>query len=126
MSDDRENHPDGGENPEKPYKVGRGRPPREHQFKKGQSGNRSGKRKPPPTYGDLLNRILRELTSAQENGRTISLTRAKAWAKSLVHFGALVGDPVPEETVPTRHSESEVVLAPDEDVAGQRSGITEI
>lgn len=100
MADDRTNPPDDGENPEKnpkPYKVGPGRPPREHQFKKGESGNRSGKRKPPPSYADLLNRILSEPTSAEENGRTISLIRAKAWAKSLVHFGALVGDPVYED-----------------------------
>ncbi len=39
---------------EEEYKVGPGRPPKEHQFKPGQSGNPKGpKRKPPSLIPDL-------------------------------------------------------------------------
>ena len=100
MSDIPENHPDDGQNPEgdpKQYKIGRGRPPKDRQWKKGQSGNRSGKRKPKPSYGDLCNRILTERVPGQENGKPMSLTRAKAWVKGLVYRGAILGNPVDED-----------------------------
>jgi|SRR5689334_22452923 len=104
MPDDRENHPDDEQKPEmdpKPYKVGRGKPPKDRQWKPGQSGNRSGKRKPKPSYGDMCNRILLERIPGQENGSPVSLTRAKAWVKGLVHRGALLGDPVDEDVLLT-------------------------
>ena len=72
MPDDRDNHPDDDPKPEmdpKPYKVGRGKPPKDRQWKSGQSGNRSGKRKPKPSYGDMCNRILLERIPGQENGK---------------------------------------------------------
>ena len=100
MSDTPENHSEDGQNPEsnpKGYKVGRGRPPKEWQWKERQSGNPTGKRKPKPSYGDLCNRILTERVPGQENGRPVSLIRAKAWAKSVVYLGALVGDAVAED-----------------------------
>jgi len=102
MPDDRENHPDDEPKPEtdpKPYKVGRGKPPKDRQWKPGQSGNPSGKRKPKPSYGDMCNRILLERIPGQENGSPVSLTRAKAWVKGVVHRGALLGDPVDEDTL---------------------------
>src|SRR4051812_45792974 len=94
MPDDRENHPDDEQKPEtdpKPYEVGRGRPPKDRQWTPGQSGNRSGKRK--PSYGDMCNRILLERVPGEENGRPISLTRVKG----VVHRGAILGDPVDED-----------------------------
>jgi hypothetical protein len=100
MSDTPENHSDDGQNPEgnpKGYKIGRGRPPKHTQWKKKQSGNRSGKRKPKPSYGDLCNRILTERVPVQENGKPVSLTRAKAWVKGLVYRGAILGNPVEED-----------------------------
>ncbi len=46
------------------YKVGPGRPPREYQFKKGQSGNPKGaKRKKPSIELDLKAALERRLTS---------------------------------------------------------------
>jgi len=102
MPDDRDNHPDDDPKPEmdpKPYKVGRGKPPKDRQWQPGQSGNPSGKRKPKPSYGDMCNRILLERIPGQENGSPVSLTRAKAWVKGVVHRGALLGDPVDEDTL---------------------------
>jgi hypothetical protein len=99
MSDTPKNHHDYPQeldsNPDA-YRVGRGKPPLETRWRQGQSGNSSGKRKHQPTYGDLLDRILNEMVSGQENGRKISMTRRKAWVKSLVN-GAIAGDPVAEQ-----------------------------
>jgi hypothetical protein len=54
--------------PEPEYKVGPGRPPKEYQFKPGQSGNPKGpKRKPKPMAPDLkaaLERALHEMAEA--------------------------------------------------------------
>ena len=99
MSDTPENHSDDGQNPEKPeeYKVGRGKPPKEWQWKKDQSGNPSGKRKRKPSYGDICNRILLERAPGAENGKPVSLSRAKAWVKGLVYRGALLGKAVDED-----------------------------
>lgn len=103
MSDIPENHPQDGQDPEKDskgYKIGRGRPPKDKQWKPGQSGNPDGRRKPKPSkpsYGDICNRILLERVPGQENGKPVSLSRAKAWVKGLVYRGAILGNPVDED-----------------------------
>ena len=103
MSDIPENHPQDGQDPEKDskgYKIGRGRPPKDKQWKPGQSGNPDGRRKPKPSkpsYGDICNRILLERVPGQENGKRVSLSRAKAWVKGLVYRGAILGNPVDED-----------------------------
>jgi len=127
MSDTPENHSEDGQNPEsnpEGYKIGRGKPPLDRRWKKGQSGNRSGKRKPKPSYGDLCNRILTERVPGQENGKPVSLTRAKAWVKGLVYRGAILGDPVEEDillsfekpwdSAPTKHLEFRLVDSEDD------------
>jgi hypothetical protein len=40
------------------YAVGRGRPPKHSQFKKGQSGNPGGKRKRPPTFVEMVSAVM--------------------------------------------------------------------
>jgi hypothetical protein len=68
--------------PDAGYKVGPGRPPKEHQFKKGQSGNPKGaKRKAPSLAPDLKTMVQqaldREITVTQgEHKRTLSLFAA--------------------------------------------------
>ena len=93
---DHHEHPQEHESNPDTYRVGRGKPPLEKRWRKGQSGNPTGKRRQEPTYGDLLDLILNERVTGQENGRTISMTRRKAWVKSLVN-GAIAGDPVAEQ-----------------------------
>jgi hypothetical protein len=70
------------------YKVGPGRPPKEHQFKPGQSGNPNGaKRKPKPTAPDLkaaLERALNESIKLKQGERERIMTMAEAGIKQLV------------------------------------------
>jgi hypothetical protein len=70
------------------YKVGPGRPPKEHQFKPGQSGNPKGaKRKPKPMAPDLkaaLERALHEPIKLKQGERKRTMTMAEAGIKQLV------------------------------------------
>jgi Family of unknown function (DUF5681) len=70
------------------YKVGPGRPPREYQFKPGQSGNPSGaKRKSPPIVLDLkaaLERALNKTIKLKQGERERMVTMAAAGIEQLV------------------------------------------
>src|SRR5262245_16073050 len=70
------------------YKVGPGRPPREYQFKPGQSGNPKGaKRKPPPIALDLklaLERALNKTVKLKQGERERVVTVAVAGIEQLV------------------------------------------
>jgi Family of unknown function (DUF5681) len=66
------------------YKVGPGRPPREHQFKPGQSGNPGGRPK-----GSGVTGALRALLEQAHNGKAIQDLLAERWLKE-----ALSGKPV--------------------------------
>jgi hypothetical protein len=66
------------------YAVGYGKPPKNSQFKKGVSGNPSGRRKKP---SDLASGLLRELDSKviiNENGRRTSIKKSEGLIKQLV------------------------------------------
>ena len=70
------------------YKVGPGRPPKEHQFKPGQSGNPNGaKRKPKPIAPDLkaaLERALHEPIKLKQGEKERITTMAEAGIKQLI------------------------------------------
>jgi hypothetical protein len=70
------------------YKVGPGHPPKEYQFKPGQSGNPNGaERKPKPMAPDLkaaLERALREPIKIKQGERERTMTMAEAGIKQLV------------------------------------------
>jgi hypothetical protein len=70
------------------YKVGPGRPQKEHQFKPGQSGNPKGaKRKPKPIAPDLkaaLERALNERIKLKQGEKERITTTAEAGIKQLV------------------------------------------
>ena len=71
-----------------PYRVGPGFPPREHQFKPGQSGNPQGARKRPPSLAPDL-KILLQTALSKKITLTIGdkerlLTRAAAGIEQLV------------------------------------------
>jgi hypothetical protein len=81
---------------EEEYKVGPGRPPRQHQFKPGQSGNPKGaKRKPPPIALDLkqaLERALNKTVTLKQGDREREVTAGVAGMEQLVAQFAK-GDP---------------------------------
>ena len=70
------------------YKVGPGRPPREYQFKPGQSGNPKGaKRKPPSLLPDLkrlFEQALSEKVTLKQGEKQRTLTMAEAGIKQLI------------------------------------------
>lgn len=98
-----ERQPDDGQKPDgspEGYKVGPGRPPLHTRFPKGKSGNPEGgrKRKREPGYDALLNKILDERLSAQLDGKTVSLNKAKAFVRGLVDRG-IAGAVLEENTL---------------------------
>lgn len=54
------------------YGVGRGRPPQEHRFKKGRSGNPKGRPKGSKNVSVLVRRMLDATTSSPIDGKRIS------------------------------------------------------
>ncbi len=77
----------------KDYIVGYRRPPKHGQFKKGQSGNPSGRRKPTKTktLADTLFEELRQEITVHEKGRSYKMTRQQALIRQAVNQ-ALQGD----------------------------------
>ena len=78
------------------YEVGYGKPPKEHRFKPGQSGNRRGRPKRLPEIADLLAKELRRKHTIVEGGQRISVAMIHLLIKRLLekaakgHFLALM------------------------------------
>jgi uncharacterized protein DUF5681 len=70
------------------YKVGPGRPPKEYQFKPGQSGNPKGAKRKPPSFSPDINlslaRALSDKVTVKQGGKELTLTMAEAGIKQLV------------------------------------------
>jgi hypothetical protein len=70
------------------YKVGPGRPPKQHQFKPGQSGNPKGRKpKAPPVELDLkvaLERLLNKTVTLKQGEKQRNVTMAVAGMEQLV------------------------------------------
>ncbi|RXG85154.1 DUF5681 domain-containing protein [Bradyrhizobium zhanjiangense] len=55
-------------------RVGYGRPPREHQFKPGQSGNKNGRPKGSKNEATIINELLNRKIDIRQNGRLRKIT----------------------------------------------------
>ena len=77
---------------DKEYSVGYGRPPRNTQFKKGQSGNPKGRPSGSKNLSTLLDQALSAEVLATENGKRLKVTKREAMITQLVNKGAS-GDP---------------------------------
>lgn len=73
------------------YHVGYCKPPKNSQFKKGQSGNSRGRRKGSKNSGTLLANALDEVISIKEGGRSKTITKRAAMFKQVVNK-AVSGD----------------------------------
>jgi hypothetical protein len=80
------------------YAVGYGKPPASTQFRKGQSGNRSGRPKGTNNLKTDLLEELREKVTLKEGDRTKRITKQRAMLKTLF-AKALKGDPRAATTV---------------------------
>ena|SRR5438067_9789827 len=72
-------------------KVGYGRPPIATRFKKGVSGNPSGKRKPRRTLSQRLDRILAEKVHVTEGGTAKHMDKEEVFLRQMVTRG-IAGD----------------------------------
>jgi hypothetical protein len=71
------------------YRVGPGRPPKEHQFKPGQSGNPAGARRKPKSIAldlkELLERALNEKVTLRQGEREKIISKADAGIQNLIN-----------------------------------------
>jgi hypothetical protein len=74
------------------YEVGYGRPPKATRFKKGQSGNVTGRKKREKLMCEILADTLNERVVVNDGGTSRSISKKEAWAKQFVNKAAL-GDP---------------------------------
>ena len=67
------------------YEVGYKKPPKQHQFKKGQSGNPNGRPKHSKNLRTLIREELDIKVMLTENGQQFKLSKAQAMTKRLVN-----------------------------------------
>ena len=77
--------------PTNDYEVGYGKPPKNHQFKPGQSGNPKGRPKGAKNLKTDLEEELKESITVTEAGKPMKLSKQRALLKSLM-ARALKGD----------------------------------
>ena len=70
------------------YEVGYGKPPKEHRFKKGQSGNPKGRPKGALNIATVIDRVLREQVVITENGERKTISKLEASVKQVVNKAA--------------------------------------
>jgi len=80
-----------GEKPEG-YLVGKGKPPKDKQFKPGQSGNPGGRPKGSKSWKSVIEAELSTEIGLKEHGVNLKVSKMEAFAKRLVS-DALAGNP---------------------------------
>jgi Family of unknown function (DUF5681) len=67
------------------YQVGYKKPPPQHRFANGRSGNPDGRPKKAKTIHTLLDQALKETVVVTENGRRKTISKFEAFVKQLVN-----------------------------------------
>lgn len=70
------------------YPVGYGRPPKKNQFRPGHSGNPRGRPRGSKNAATVLNQVLAEKVTVNENGRRRRVTKLEAAFKQVVNRAA--------------------------------------
>jgi hypothetical protein len=70
------------------YRVGYGKPPKNSQFQKGESGNRKGRRKGSKNFATIIHEELNQRVSVTENGSHRSITKLQALIKQVINKAA--------------------------------------
>ncbi len=73
------------------YKIGRGRPPKEYQWKKGQSGNKKGRPRKKLDQKAIFEEIINEAVKIREDGKERKVTKYGALIRSHL-ANAIKGD----------------------------------
>ena len=76
---------------EGPYEVGFGKPPKAHQFRKGQSGNRNGRPKHSRSKERTMLESLNRTVKVVEDGRPRIMTKLEVIVETTIHK-AMQGD----------------------------------
>lgn len=98
MTDEREaDKPSTGCHPptnggEPPYEVGNKRPPKQWQFKPGQSGNPKGRAKGSTSFDDKVRKELSKVVTVTKNGKPARMSKLEVTVRRLVDR-AMTGDP---------------------------------
>jgi hypothetical protein len=74
------------------YDIGYRKPPRQRQFRKGQSGNPNGRAKGSKSLAALIKSALNETVAVTQNGQRKKITKLEAMTTQLANKGAS-GDP---------------------------------
>ncbi len=77
---------------EEPYRVGHGHPPKQTQFKPGQSGNPKGRRKKTPSFSEVTEQVLNENVELRVGDRVLRMSNRKALVQLAIRQ-ALAGKP---------------------------------
>ncbi len=70
---------------QKMYEVGKGKPPKEHQFKTGQSGNPKGRPKGSKNVNHILTRILGEKVTMTDAGKKMVVDKLEGAIRVMVN-----------------------------------------
>lgn len=73
------------------YEIGYGKPPKEHQWNPGESGNRKGKPKGATSFAAEVRRLLKRKVPVKTNGKVRQITVLAANFERLLHK-AMAGD----------------------------------
>ncbi len=106
--------------PKRNYEVGRGKPPKRTQFKPGQSGNPSGRRKKPKGINELIADELKRQIEVQEDGQRKRMSVLQAFVKRLVR-GALKMEPKALAVLLSKMPEVMTALTPPTPLTGNMS-----
>ena len=74
------------------YEVGKGKPPKHTQGKKGQSGNPSGKKKKEETLEEKVNSFLKQEIVLNQNGSPVAMQQVDAMLLAQIHKAINKGD----------------------------------